>query len=446
MNAESIQQLESLLQQALNAVVLSDGRSTHTDLTTYRVHLGKHLSGYNPSSTDYVKRYSPDVYQNAIRESILDFLRGELEQYIYGDKIYAASFGLYGGPPKGFHIESVLSNLLKRAILYGPTDATHALHECIGRSYASFQHFSLLTGVHVEESIQVFDRVWLVPLPNSTEGLPNYLPRFFEFTEVNFLSKTVLQIESQVSPVFHKPVTGEDDRAVDVRECFTTTINSRDIPSLMRGKFCQALSLACNAAAQSAMDWNYMRDDEIFNISPSMGFFTYSQSAMLQTFPTLISRNEVDEAKRIYSALINLEEETYKALEIPIRRWMSSKTEMANVDKMIDLGIAFESLYLAGRNDEVSFTFRLRASWYLGKDENDRKDLLKKFNQIYGSRSKAVHSGDLPPNTTYGQQSIPTREFIEHAQDLCRQSILKAIGEGKVPDGDAWDSIVVGRV
>ena len=62
---------------------------------------------------------------------------------------------------------------------------------------------------------------------------------------------------------------------------------------------------------------------------------------------------------------------------IAVKRWIKSKTSQEDVDRMIDLGIALESLYLpTGTREQLTYQFRLRASKYLGENKEDRKDLL----------------------------------------------------------------------
>ena len=104
-----------------------------------------------------------------------------------------------------------------------------------------------------------------------------------------------------------------------------------------------------------------------------------------------------------------------------------------DVDKMIDLGIAFESLYLSGRKN-LSRKFRRRASWFLKKDEAHRKALKEKFEKLYDLRCDAVHEGKLPRDVEVCGKSVPISEFIEQAQGLCQQSILKIIKNGQFPD------------
>ena len=164
-----------------------------------------------------------------------------------------------------------------------------------------------------------------------------------------------------------------------------------------------------------------------------------------------VSEDEINKAKCLYEVLVdstsNAPTNIAEKLRIPIDRWIQSKTSQTSEDKIIDLGIAFESLYLSDRdgNSELSFLFRLRGAWYLGKNEGHRKKLMKDFNQIYNWRSKVVHTGKIPnktKKTPFTQQEI--EEIIKKSQDYCQDSILKILKDGKFPDNDYWDSLILG--
>ena len=106
------------------------------------------------------------------------------------------------------------------------------------------------------------------------------------------------------------------------------------------------------------------------------------------------------------------------------------------VDVFVNLGTALESLYLndTGYTGELRFRMALRAAWYLGNDTVDRSSRFADFKTIYDRRSKAVHTGNLTQN-----ERAP--EFMANAQELCRESIVKIIEDGELPN---WDQLVLG--
>ena len=106
---------------------------------------------------------------------------------------------------------------------------------------------------------------------------------------------------------------------------------------------------------------------------------------------------------------------------------------------MIDLGIAFESIYLSDDDrSALAFRLRLHAALYLRKNKGDRKLLMKEFQKIYKWRSSAVHTGRLPKKT----KNEEVADFLAIAQDLCRDSILKIIENGEFPD---WNKLILGE-
>ena len=73
---------------------------------------------------------------------------------------------------------------------------------------------------------------------------------------------------------------------------------------------------------------------------------------------------EIEEAKCLYK-ILDRNSDIREKLRIPIDRWVESQTNRNRIDKIIDLGIAFEALYLSDIDEttELSFRLRLRAAW-----------------------------------------------------------------------------------
>ena len=125
----------------------------------------------------------------------------------------------------------------------------------------------------------------------------------------------------------------------------------------------------------------------------------------------------------------------FEKLRVPIQRWRRSKAASNGVDLAIDLRIALESLFLdEGNNAELSFRLALRAAWYLGAEGDERTKIFEAVRDAYNIGSKAVHTGEGYDDV------IPVNLAV--AQDICRMSILRRIGEGgKPPD---WNKVVLG--
>ena len=75
---------------------------------------------------------------------------------------------------------------------------------------------------------------------------------------------------------------------------------------------------------------------------------------------------------------------------------MKSKTQQGHVDMMIDLGIAFESFFLRGISQEMTFRFSLRGSLYLGDDLEQRGRIKKDLSDSTDTGPEPYTRGPYP--------------------------------------------------
>ena len=448
------QELRGLLEEATGSLEI---RSCSGDwslmcLEVYTKHLRECWTSYSKDSKAIVFRFRPRIISSATESKLLYFIEKELGGFIQEGRILSATFRVLGGFSNGVRLCELLQQLLRIAIVWGVDGAVSAFDKCTVDASSSFRVVALLEGVTLDEQKQVFEGIQLVPLPELVSELPRYLPPVPSrgISEDFFCSKTLLIIDYSISPIFHKPTllaatVDEYDRQkerfrVEFRGGNPLDFNEGDF----HNKFCKALSLACNFPVQITQTWEWLAEDEFFNVNHGVtwgitSILTYS----LFGKSTEAEEADVENAKCLYQRLVDLDSDVMWNLQIPIGRWMKSKASIDSVDKMIDLGIALEALYLLDTDDksELSFRLRLRASWHLGKDGEHRKKLLKKFGDIYRCRSIAVHSGQLGKTAKFGGKTVPISELIECGQDLCRESILKVLKKGEFPD---WDNLILG--
>lgn len=467
MTQEKKQELRQLLQEAIENLEIRpyggfEGLSITPD--QYKWHLQRAWSSYSEKSLWIVQHFTVDI-SGEKKSKFLEFIKAELEAFIHEDKILSASIFVFNRDVRGItrkhsqtdgdDLNSFLQQLLKIAIFRGIEKAASDFEKCTKEMESSFQSIALLTGTTSETEIHVFDGVRLIPLSNSTGDLPRCWGGLPNPNRDSF-NKMLLVIDYSIFPVFHNPflpATTEDkweDKWDMQKDRFRFEVKDKEFSNFNEAdfheKFCQALSLACNSAVQIDTVWDYIAEDKLFNINRNRGSlsFTHSSSASMK-----IGNTEIGKAKRLYEELINPNSKVAGKLQIPIDRWIKSKTNKNGVDKMIDLGIAFESIYLPkGNVDQLAFQFRLRASWHLGKNQADRKKLIDKFDAIYTLRSKAVHNGELPSSVKVRKgneirkgKSVPTSNFIPKAQDLCRKSIIRILKDREFPD---WKDLILG--
>lgn len=442
----------------------------------YRDYLQGRWAIYSAEPLGFSPDVNPHIINQSIKSALQDFIRAELAPFIEEDSVYFNSYAIEGSDADGFRLEGLrggvlmldvcLYHLLKIALVCGVDEAVSFFetYSSIEGSQGYFQSVAALEGIRLEADIKVRKGVRLIAVPHTSSGpVPAWLQRhmpsvvFFLNREPEYSArgKTLLVIDRPAFSIFHKPSQNmfDDELPIDelpyqfnlAGEKFTNGEAVRSFEKL----FCQALSLACNSAVQISGDGWLLAEEKFFHpynggvsLSRSRGQFgdtTFGES-------TQVGETEINEAKYLY-CILDRNPDIREKLQIPIDRWMKSKTPRNPIDKIIDLGIAFEALYLSdiGEPIELAFRLRLHAAWHLREDEQDRRDLMKEIQEIYNWRSAVVHNGKLPKkriskNNTRPYTADEVDEFIKNTQDLCRESIKKIIMDGQFPD---WYSLIL---
>ena len=114
---------------------------------------------------------------------------------------------------------------------------------------------------------------------------------------------------------------------------------------------------------------------------------------------------------------------TCPRLDTAISRWLKSKRFMEPLsDKLIELRIALEALYLEDESGENGFRLATYGAWHLGSNFEERRKYHKTFRKAYKSASRAVHAGTL--------KDAPEIKIV---QNFCREAILKRLQERQKP-------------
>lgn len=461
MNQDRKQELDSLLQDAMaNLEIQYRSDSSPHVVDSYRRHLLQRWEfSANPS---ILLHFKPHIASEAAKSNLLNFIREELSEFIHEDRIQSVSVFIIGGSGGGYPLDILLEQLLKIAIARGVEEAISAFDRTAKGKQVPFRFIALLEGIRLEAELEVFEGIRLVPLSGSTSQLPPYLqdPLFTQLPTSFFLLKTLLVVDAAVFPVFLKPFLEpflSKNQEPPPRSVLLPQlgINFKSSPILksssifedveeFRKTFCQALSIACDSAVRITYQCLLLAEDELCNLNFfGIGGVSFPDLIDLSGSATEAGEPEISKAKDLYNILVKLDSGTRNKLQIPIDRWIKSKTTQSLEDKMIDLGIAFESIYLSDINErsELSFRVRLHAAWHLAKNKRERQEFLDEFKEIYAQRSRAVHDGKLSPTVKMKGKSVSTQEFIENAQALCRQSIIKIMKAGKFPN---WNDLILG--
>lgn len=464
MTEDRKQELRQLLARAMGSLLIqyrSGGPSIPVDV--YREYLKESWKYYGVDCLSFAFSVRLELYTvtETIRSNLFNFIKEELAPFIDGDFIPIGNYRIENDSLRSIRysrmfLPFLIERLLQIALVRGIDDAV-SVFDRYSHSQGMqgfFQNVLLLDGIKMETEVKVFEGVRLVPL--SSSELPweiiRYLPGFPHSVFIDlvrdFVGKTLLVIDHPGLSIFHEPAPNPSyPRGFPVDDLpFPVEKHDVQFPNMVadysfQDLFCQALSLACNTPVQIVNEGWFLAADKSFSPhSDTLRMRSFSRFAVGGSVET--GEGNIEEAKNLYHIMCKRQDIGQK-LTIPIDRWMRSKAGGGHVDKIIDLGIAFEALYLSDVNEELTFRLGVRAAWYLGKDKTEREKLLKKFGDIYRGRSNAVHSGKLDEPVRFGEERISIRKFIERVQDLCRDSILKILNSEEFPDHNYWDSLIV---
>ena len=416
-----------LLRKALDSATITLGDSNGISLGLYREIVQTYRAEHDLDL--HFEAFSYDIRVNdiAVRENICTLLRDELNDFLHEDATYSA-ISSAGGRPQTT-VDDILKNLMKATIVEGPDAAARSLYIEVDNGIA-FQTYFLLTGINVDTEMQILDGISLLPLSHSNAYFLGRLPDIYGITSMDLLSKTLLRMDMLASPLLCKPIEGHPIDS-EGHSYFARTVRSSDVTNFHINAFLQALTMTGEQPIQWVLSWPYVADEHIFNLGPLGGSSYWKGSSYwsgeISNAPaTLFTETQVREGVNIYMKLISLPQDVQQGLQIPIDRWMKSMTQQNPVNKMIDLGIALESLYLGGISEELAFRFRLRASLYLGDVLERRTQLNEEFKEIYNQRSKAVHQGQ----TAQASQGFSTEHSDQRIYQEVSTTLPRVTAEG----------------
>ena len=336
--------------------------------------------------------------------------------------------------------------LVRGSALIGVTKTVHFLSAWADGQPVRYRTSAILNGVSVHESITPTEGVRIDPLPWTSSQLGPHLPKPKGVETTDYLGRTVVSIDTQVSPPLFRPDSDEARRQVE----------AAPIPNIDITAVCQVLSLVSNRCIDIGFYWNdygalanFLRSGNVPQWSPTSARLKtqmslgWSVNTDFRTGTTTLTPASgwtlhlaEERLRNTLDALLDSGSKTRTA----VSRWLQSKDTAAGLaDNFIDLRIALETLYLQDfineQSQEMRFRLSLFGAWHLGANFADRSRIRRTLRDAYDAASGAVHTGSLEFNPS-------NQQLLEDAQALCRKGILKLLENGHPED---WGDIILGR-
>lgn len=354
---------------------------------------------------------------------LADSLRRHLSSYIENDRLGNGLCFFVGGIQEP-NVLDYTRNLVRAAAFLGPGTVGQLLYGWKRGEPIRYRVCAVLSGLSVDEPMEMCRGIRLSKLPTSSNALTNELPPTFELSygSMSMSGATKVTLGCQGRPAFYKAGT-------DPAPQITWEYGPLE-PSF--SALCDALSLASNSCVRLMITWSDFGDLSAF--SAGSGFNSYSGSERIPVGPKF-SREDLEKAKDLLAQRLD-HQSSNKKLDLAISRWMRSKRAGNISDQFIDLRLALEALYLPDCNDELAFRLASRGAWHLGANFEERLKCQEILRKAYRFASQVLHAG----TKSYTEEH---ETVLRDAQDLCRRGILKRLDEGSVVPN--WDELILGK-
>ena len=128
-----------------------------------------------------------------------------------------------------------------------------------------------------------------------------------------------------------------------------------------------------------------------------------------------------------------------RVLALAMRRLRDGTERIEFEDRVIDVSIALEALFMGSEQWDQKRLVSRRASWYFADSLQEREQTRTRLKEFYDERSDVVH-GNSSVNLTPAEEE-QRRSRLVAVEDVVRASVKAMISEGRPPDWeDSKDS------
>ena len=121
-----------------------------------------------------------------------------------------------------------------------------------------------------------------------------------------------------------------------------------------------------------------------------------------------------------------------KSMELALRRLRDSTERIGIEDKVIDVCIALEALFMEGKPWDQKKTVSRRASWHFADSHREREQTREAIKEFYDFRSDIVH-GNTPEDLKQEEQDLRVAQLAD-VENVVRASLKSMISEGRPQD------------
>jgi hypothetical protein len=137
-----------------------------------------------------------------------------------------------------------------------------------------------------------------------------------------------------------------------------------------------------------------------------------------------------------------------KFIDGAVRRFGYAGERHRSEDRLVDLLIAAESLFLADAGGELSYRLSMRFAFFVDGSDYSRRELFEHMRKAYTLRSSIVHGGNADDRLLVLPKGdkVTLERFVDETRHLLRFSLKKGIHMAATKDStlEEWEQSILG--
>jgi len=228
------------------------------------------------------------------------------------------------------------------------------------------------------------------------------------------LRRSATELISSRMFVLEKRINVENGQSFDLHKTMQNIILSLRL--LKSGAVFGSYVFSILMSKKRQMTSMYYEEDR-----PRTGFGTYT-----------LDFEEVPGLRRLIRKIQGIDFSKRKSLDLACRRFQRAYEEKDAEDRLIDLMIAFEALFLKGEKGVPSKgeVIAVACSVLLGKNEERRQEIKRTLSEAYSIRNSIVHGSEYSriESDSKGEVYVDTLpDLVSKVEDYLRESIKKLL-------------------
>ena len=303
----------------------------------------------------------------------------------------------------------------------GPGRVAELVHGWVDDEPLRTRECALIEGVGVEKEVALLEqRIRLSRMPLSKNDLPASFPEGSDLSLHRLRRGVILSVDRETRPALYNPDDLPNKDAF--WDLMTYVPASRALGDFSLDGFCQHLALATNSYVGWNLRWEDVGDLDAFCL---MGGQSFGFGTDFDARGPCIAEQQLEHSVGTMRRAGELEEESLRKFGIALSRWVQSKRPATLDDRLIDLRVSLEVLFVVERHGKQRQT-ACRGALHLGGAPEEIAARRALIYQVYGEASEVVHAGAI-------EDELGAEVRLKQVQDICRSSMLKVLEDGSFP-------------